>query len=187
MAIDAAYFEYPHRSYGMDQPFYPYSSVFDRPPITWPNGARVALVVAPQLEFFPFDSTGKPLRAPGALLRPYPNYWEYTQRDYGLRVGIQRVFRVLERLNLPASVGVPAAVAEHFPSLAAEVADHGWEIVAAVMDRVHVAPASTSKVWNEFDRAGDTQPLIASAPGTARNAASVSATMVRSAPASRPP
>ena len=41
------------RAYG---PF-PYSPIIHRPPLKWPNGARVALWVIPNIEFFALDES----------------------------------------------------------------------------------------------------------------------------------
>ena len=46
------------RSYG---PF-PYTPVNRRPRLHWPNGARVALWVIPNIEFFPLDELVPGLR-----------------------------------------------------------------------------------------------------------------------------
>ena len=40
------------RPYG---PF-PYRPTGEAPPLTWPNGARVAFVIVPNVEYFPLDS-----------------------------------------------------------------------------------------------------------------------------------
>ena len=33
-------------------PFFPYQAIVDRPPMRWPNGARVAVWVIPNIEHF---------------------------------------------------------------------------------------------------------------------------------------
>jgi len=72
------------RKYG---PF-PYIPINRRPKITWPNGARVAVWVAPNFEAFALDEkmpVGK-----GKI--PDVMYW--SLRDYGARVGVFRVMDV---------------------------------------------------------------------------------------------
>jgi peptidoglycan/xylan/chitin deacetylase (PgdA/CDA1 family) len=99
----------------------------------------VALWIVPALEFFPLDMSGKPFRAPGGLDRPYPDYWNYTLRDYGNRVGVFRVFRALDERGLRASVAVNARVAERYPFLVDEINRRNWEIVGHGIDmgRLH--------------------------------------------------
>src|SRR5579872_1944933 len=80
-----------------DGPF-PYTPAISRPPLIWPNGARIAIWINPNVEFFPLDA-----RLPGpsnerpAGNEPVPMVREWSQRDYGSRVGIFRIIDVLRR------------------------------------------------------------------------------------------
>ena len=60
-------------------------------------------------------------------------------RDYGNRVGVFRVFHVLDELGINASVAVNSKVAERYPFLIREVTRRGWEIIAYGVDmgRLH--------------------------------------------------
>jgi peptidoglycan/xylan/chitin deacetylase (PgdA/CDA1 family) len=139
MSLPDDYLRYPHRRRGMDHDRYAWSILPRRRPVAWPDGARVALWIVPALTWFPLDGTGKPFRAPGGLLNPYPDYRHYTHRDYGSRVGIFRIFKALDELGLRASVAMNAAIAARHPSLVAEVNARGWEVVAhgVDMDKLH--------------------------------------------------
>ena len=100
--------------------------LFLREPVTWPNGARIALWITPSLQWYPLDLPSKPVAAPGGYNRPYPDYRNYSHRDYGLRVGVFRVFKLLDQLGLKASVPMNSAVAERYPVLVDEVNRRGW-------------------------------------------------------------
>ena len=91
MSLDPGYLEYPHRRRGMDHDLYPWSALHQRPPITWPAGKRVAVVIVISCEFFPLTPSDTPFRAPGHMATPYPDYRHYTARDYGSRLGIPRL------------------------------------------------------------------------------------------------
>ncbi len=123
----------------MDHDRYGWSALIDRPPVRWPGNARVALLVIPVLQWFPLDAAATPLQPAGALDAPYPDYRAYSHRDYGNRVGIFRVMAVLDRLGLPATVAVNAAVAARYPGLIAEIGRRRWEIAAhgLHMGRLH--------------------------------------------------
>ena len=139
MTLPDGYLRYPRRGPGMDHDRYRWSSLFQRNPVAWPNGARVALWVVPALEWFPLEMTGKPFLAPGAMARPFPDYRNYTHRDYGNRVGIFRIMTLLDKLGIKASVAMNSALAERYPILVEEVNRRGWEIIAhgVHMDRLH--------------------------------------------------
>ena len=139
MTLPADYLVYPYRRPGMDHDRYAYSNLFARKPVEWPGGARVALWLVPALEFFPLDMTGKPFMAPGGMGRGAPDYWNYTLRDYGNRVGVFRIFHALDTRGLKASVAVNSRVAERYPFLVDEVTRRGWEVIGHGVDmgRLH--------------------------------------------------
>src|SRR6266568_4160036 len=70
-----------------------YSPIVDRPPLRWPNGARVALWVIPNIEHFLFDRPSTRLADGGLALTP--DVLNYSWRDYGVRVGIWRMMDVM--------------------------------------------------------------------------------------------
>lgn len=139
MSLSKDYLTYSQRHYGMDHDRYPWTDLFERKPIKWSNGARVALWITPILQWFPLDSKGKPFRAPGGLTMPFPDFRHYTNRDYGNRVGIFRILKVLQDMGLPASVAMNAAIAKRYPDLLGEIVKQDVEIIAhgQDMDRVH--------------------------------------------------
>jgi allantoinase len=121
---------YPHRRRGMDHDRYAWSPLPARPPVAWPGGGRVALVVMPTLQWFPLDMTSTPFVPVGAPDEPYPDYRTYSHRDYGNRVGIFRIMSVLDRLGLPATCRVNGIIAKRHPDLLAEVVRRRWEVAA---------------------------------------------------------
>jgi peptidoglycan/xylan/chitin deacetylase (PgdA/CDA1 family) len=131
--------EFAHRGYGMDHDWYEWSMLHDRPTVRWPDDARVAVWVNVALEFFPLNQPADPFKAPGGMVTPYPDLRHYTLRDYGNRVGVYRVFRLLDSLGMRPSVSVNSKVAERYPSLLAEVVERGWEVIANGVDmgRLH--------------------------------------------------
>jgi peptidoglycan/xylan/chitin deacetylase (PgdA/CDA1 family) len=139
MSLADEYLQYPYRRHAMDHERYRWSNLFERPPVTWPDGAHVALWVTVVSEFFPLNQVGKPFKAPGSMVTPYPDFRHYSSRDYGNRVGIFRLFRLFEKLGIKASVAMNAAVAERYPVLAREVVSSGYEIICHGydMDTIH--------------------------------------------------
>jgi len=138
MALTDEYFSYPHRGHRMDHDLYAWSDLFQRKPVTWPGGARVALWVTPILQWFPFNAPATPFRAPGGLTMPYPDFRHYSSRDYGNRVGIFRILDVLKAYSVPASVALNAAVAIRYPALMRELQQQGVELIAHGLDMGHL-------------------------------------------------
>jgi len=135
MTVAKEYMEYPMRRYGMDQDFYEWSILFNRKKVQWPNGARVALWITTDLEFFPLDQPAKPFKAPGGMVTSYPDLRHFTTRDYGNRVGIQRIWRVLDKHRIKSSVAMNSMVAERHPYLVNAINARGDEIIAMGVDQ----------------------------------------------------
>ena len=93
----------------------------ERPKLEWPGGARVAVWVIPNIEFFPL-SRGIPGQ-PGALPGNAPSVRAWAQRDYGNRVGIWRPMDVLSKHGIRAG-----------PTLNSDICDHHPQIVRAAIE-----------------------------------------------------
>src|SRR5262245_49337463 len=105
---------------------YDYLPLIDRPRIQWPNGARVAFWVCPNIEFYelaPPDGQGRPLWP-----RPFPDVLNYSLRDYGNRAGVWRLMEALEKFGVRASVSLNAAMCEHMPEIVDECLRLKWEL-----------------------------------------------------------
>ncbi|MBX3564176.1 MAG: polysaccharide deacetylase family protein [Sphingomonas sp.] len=134
MTLDPGYLQYPLRKRGMDHESYPYSNLFERPPIAWPSGKAVAVVVVVNLEWFPILPEDKPFRAPGHMVTPYPDYRHYTSREYGTRVGLYRMLDAFAKVGARLSVATNGAIGERYPQVIADILSGGHEIVAHSTD-----------------------------------------------------
>lgn len=151
MTLPDSYLDYPWRRRGYDHDRFAYRVLPRAKPVQWPGGARVALWVAVHMGHFPMDAPAKPFTPPGGMERPYPSYWDYTQRDYGNRVGIYRLLKLLGARGLKATVLMSAAVATRYPALAQDIAGAGWEVAASGLDMGHLhhggLDVATERAW----------------------------------------
>jgi peptidoglycan/xylan/chitin deacetylase (PgdA/CDA1 family) len=102
-----------------------YSAIVDRPPLRWPNDARVALWVIPNIEHFLFDRPAT--RLADSALGLNPDVLNYSWRDYGVRVGIWRMMEVMERHGVKGTVALNSDVCKHYPRIIAAGKALGWE------------------------------------------------------------
>lgn len=130
MTLGPENFAYPHRRHGMDHDRYDWSMLHERPPVSWPDGKRVALWINVAVEVFPLDDEGRPFKLPGALRKPYPDVQTFTWRDYGNRVGIYRLMRAFDRFGIHPTWSVNGAIAQTYPGLLKDIAARGEEIIA---------------------------------------------------------
>ncbi|MFW2404388.1 MAG: polysaccharide deacetylase family protein [Gammaproteobacteria bacterium] len=129
MPLDPSYFDYPHRSYGMDHDSYDWSMLVDRQPVEWPGDKRLALWVNVGLQFFPLNQEGKPFPPPGGMTTAYPDLRHYTLRDYGNRVGIYRFLKAFDKYGIKASFAINSRLAERYPYLVNKIVERGDEIL----------------------------------------------------------
>jgi allantoinase len=93
--------------------------------IDWPGGKRVAVWVAPNLEYYEIDPPVHPERR--AWARPHPDVVGYGHRDHGNRVGHWRMAEAMSRQGFPGSVSLSMAMCQHHPEVVADAAARGWE------------------------------------------------------------
>jgi peptidoglycan/xylan/chitin deacetylase (PgdA/CDA1 family) len=107
----------------MENTRYPYSAFPTRPKLEWPGGARVALLVVLNVEYFRFDRPASDLDWRG----PQPDVDAYAQRDYGPRVGFWRLLELFDRHRIPITAAVNAEVFGRYPEIVAAGIERGWE------------------------------------------------------------
>ena len=134
MTLDPGYLEYPHRRKGMDHELYPYSNLFQRPPVQWPGGKSVAIWPVISLEWFPMVPSDTPFRAPGHMQTAYPDYRHYTAREYGTRIGLFRLLDAFEAVGARISVACNGAIATRYPAIIEALVKGGHEIIAHSTD-----------------------------------------------------
>lgn len=120
-----------HRSPGMDHGHYAFEALPKRPAIAWPDGARTAFSVFLYLEHWEVDAPADAVTDPrmkDSVAPFYPDYRTSTRMDYGNRVGIFRLFELLDRHGLEVTVPVNAMALERTPSLVEECLKRGYEL-----------------------------------------------------------
>jgi allantoinase len=108
-----------------------FSPIEGRPPLKLPAGAR--MVIWPVLALEHWDISRPMARMvisppQGQPLQPdHPN-WSW--HEYGMRVGVWRLMRMLDRLKAPPTVTLNARVCETYPQVVAACVERGWELNA---------------------------------------------------------
>lgn len=121
-------------TYAHERPFavlhdrLPYSPIVDRTPIQWPNGARVAVWIVPNVEHYEF------LPPPGPTdpypRTPHPDVRKFGYHDYGNRVGFWRMLEVLDRYDVTCTVSLNVAVLDHYPEIATAMLERSWDLMS---------------------------------------------------------
>jgi allantoinase len=111
----------------MNNTRYDFDPIIRRKPLRWPNGARVAVWVIPNIEHFHIDRPGTAMRA--ASTSQVPDVYNVAWRDYGLRVGIWRQMAIFDKYGIRATVALNAEVCDHYPVVVEEGVKRGWEFM----------------------------------------------------------
>ena len=98
-----------------------YSPITARPKITWPNNARVAFWVAPNIEHWEYTPRSRPTQ---------PDIPNYSRNDYGNRIGFWRMLDVLQDNKMRACCCLNLAILEHFPEIKNAMIAADWDYMA---------------------------------------------------------
>jgi len=108
-----------------DPNLYDYWPYAGRPKIDWPDGKKLAFWIAPNIEFYEFMPPSNPQRQPWP--NTIPNIQQYSQRDFGNRVGHLRLMELLDKYNLRGSVSLNVALCDHHPEIIEDCIKRDWE------------------------------------------------------------
>lgn len=120
----------------MDHGRYDYSPIVSRDPLKFPDGARVAVWVVPNIEHFVFDRPSTSIADFTATL--VPDVLNYAWRDYGVRVGVWRMIDVMEKNGIRGTVALNSDVCQHYPQIIEATTSLNWE---------HMGHGKTNSVW----------------------------------------
>lgn len=105
---------------------YDYSSIDSRPVYDWPNGTRLAVYVALNVEVFSFGE-GK-----GAAIAPpdqAQSHSVYAWRDFGNRVGFWRMMDLFDALDVPIEAQLNSQIYAECPDIPERLRGRGDEIL----------------------------------------------------------
>jgi allantoinase len=117
----------------MHYDFVPYP---ERQPLRWPDGKRLAIILTTNLEYWdPVRDTDEPYYPGGPSIvggnlagNVYDNP-NYTWREYGQRIGVWRIFDVLDAEGVPSSCTMNGKMATERRPVIEAALERGWEIV----------------------------------------------------------
>ena len=116
---------------------YDYVAMPDRLPLRFPNGARLAVILTINLEYWEKFRPGQrePLFTGGPMTIPHPlpgDVWDtanWTWREYGQRVGIWRLIDVFDAAGVKPSCTVNGMIMTERTRIVDAVNQRGWELV----------------------------------------------------------
>lgn len=114
----------------MANPRADYTPIFERPPLTLPNKARVAVWPIINVEEWDINAPmARTVLPPPQGVTVLPDIANFAWFDYGLRVGFWRLKRVLDRFGIRATVSLNASICLSYPQIVDASLASGWEML----------------------------------------------------------
>ena len=112
-------------------PRVPHELSSNRKKLSPPDGKSLIVHTVMNIEYWPFDKN-----MPRGILPPPhgkspdpPDLPNYSWVEYGMRVGLPRLFKLFAENNIPVSAFINAQVADIYPKAFEEVCKLNWELV----------------------------------------------------------
>jgi allantoinase len=148
-----------------------YQASIDRPPLTLPGGARVAVFLVVNIERWDIDRAmpRQVLSAPqGATVIPDLPNWAW--HEYGMRVGFWRLKAALDLHGIAPTLAINGAVPAAYPRVTSACREAGWEFMVHGYHQMatHLVEDQRAMIRNAIDSlraAGGHEPVGWLAPG----------------------
>jgi hypothetical protein len=105
---------------------YVYSPITERPVYDLPDGKRLAIYVALNIEVFPF---GEWLGIDLVPRQAEPDVVNFSWRDYGNRVGVWNLLELMDEHAIPGTALLNTAIYDECPQVAGGFRQRGFEFV----------------------------------------------------------
>jgi allantoinase len=108
----------------------PFSAIVDRPTLSLPNGARLAVWTIVNVEEWSIERNMPRTVLPPPYGQPLmPDLPNWAWHEYGMRVGFWRIHEALGRLGLRATFAINGSVCKTYPRVAEAGLKAGWEFM----------------------------------------------------------
>jgi peptidoglycan/xylan/chitin deacetylase (PgdA/CDA1 family) len=111
-----------------DQAWVDYDPIVDRPPLVWPNGARLAVLICPAVLDYEFVPPENPWLNPWARTAP-PDVLAFCRQEFGNRIGFWRVLKLFDKHNIRPTGVVNVDALEKNPDITAAIKERRWDIL----------------------------------------------------------
>ena len=107
-----------------------YSAISDRPPLTLPDGARLAVWIIVNVEEWDARETmPRTVLTPPAGGAPMPDIPNWAWHEYGNRVGFWRMLDVFDREGIPAALAINGSAIRAYEPIARAAHERKWEFI----------------------------------------------------------
>ena len=138
-----------------------YSPITERPKLTLPGGAGLAVWVIVNIEEWDINQTmPRTVLTPPAGGSPMPDIPNWAWHEYGNRVGFWRMLEVFDEFELPAVLAINGSAIDAYEPIAKAALDRKWEFMGHGFTQKNM-----QKVENEAEDIARTTQAIADYAG----------------------
>lgn len=112
---------------GEDQSWIDYLPITERPHLAWPDGAKLAVMVCPNVLYYELMPPPDPWI--NAWARMTPDVMMYGRQEFGSRVGFWRLLDILDKHGLPCTAVLNVAALAKFPDICKALVERRWDIL----------------------------------------------------------
>jgi peptidoglycan/xylan/chitin deacetylase (PgdA/CDA1 family) len=107
-----------------------YSPITERPRLTLPGGARMAVWIIVNIEeWVPTEPMPRTVLTPPAGGSPIPDIPNWAWHEYGNRVGFWRMLEVFDESDVPASLAINGSAIRSYEPISRAALKRGWEFM----------------------------------------------------------
>ena len=149
----------------------PYQASVDRPRLTLPGGARVAVWVIVNVEDWQIESPMPRTVLPPPMVQPLlPDVPNWSWHEYGMRAGFWRQHAALVSRGIPVTLAINGQACIDYPRIAAAGREAGWEFMGhgwrqEPMHRVADQRAAIARTVEAITQACGAPPRSWESPG----------------------
>eukprot|EP01031_Cornospumella_fuschlensis_P015548 gene15548-19007_t len=134
-----------------------YSPISQRPKLTLPGGARMAVwIIVNVEEWNPRETMPRTVLTPPAGGSPTPDIPNWCWHEYGNRVGFWRMLDMFDDLKVPAALAINGSAIAAYEPIARAALERNWEFIGHGFSQKNM-----QKVENEAeDIAKTTQAIL---------------------------
>ena len=110
-----------------DQTWVDYLPMPERPRIMWPDKARIAVWMCPNVLFYELNSRPDPWI--NAWSRMTPDVMMYGRQEFGPRVGFWRMLDVLDKHGIPCTAVLNVAALRRYPDICKALVERRWDLL----------------------------------------------------------
>jgi len=110
-----------------DQSWIDYLPITERPPIVWPNKARLAVWVCPNILYYELTPPDDPWI--NAWARMTPDVMMYGRQEFGPRVGFWRLLDIFDKHAIPCTATINVAALRRYPEIRDAIVARKWDLL----------------------------------------------------------